>query len=347
MKKVVIFIICVIVIFIIFAIFQNIPKNYLYEYKIDKFNVAEKYDKDNDIYTFAIENKDNKFIYSIEAKYLTDRGLITGIKFSNNCIDVTLEKLDNFSICQNKEGYYTKYYDVNDNPKKVETYENIDIYNLNNHSYLIWNYNYFIGLNNDIKTKIDLFTSDFIKLNVATKYQDKLLVADYNEDYIFKKFYVIDPVNMKKDTIKIDVPIYLNSYFMGEYDDYLYLFDMQAKQEYKIDIDNGLVYRNNPEVLVNGKMEKSSVIKLTNEPKLFTYKKDFTFVLKENNLYYQMPSEKVLITNMKVDKIIYQDNKEVYFLVGDTLYYAHLDKGIKKLLAYSEWQFNNSNIYIF
>ncbi len=347
MKKVVIFIVILLLIFGAFAIFQYIPKDYNYEYKIDKFNIVEKYDKKNKVYTFNIKNKDVSFDYATEGKYHPGRGLITKLKLKDNCLDVTLDKLDNFTVCQNEDGYYTKYYDTKDESKKSSTYEKIDIYNLNNHSYLIWNYNYFIGINEDKKEKITLFDEDFIKLNVITKYQDKLIVADYNEDNIFKKFYVIDSFKMKTDTIKLDVPIYLNSYFLGEYKDYLYLFDIQAKQEYKIDLEEGLVYRNKPEVLVNGQMEDSSVIKLSKNELTFTYKESFNYILKDNKLYYETPVGEILVTNMDVDKLVYQDDKEAYFLVLDTLYYVHLDKGIKKLLSYSEWQFNNSNIYIF
>lgn len=347
MKKLIIFIIILILAFGAFAIFRKIPKNYEYKYTVDKFDVVEKYDKKNKVYTFNIKNKNLEYDYSIENKYISERGLITKIKFSKECLTVSLDNIKGFSVCQNDDGYYTKYYNDKDESKKSSTYENIDIYDLNNHSYLIWNYNYFIGINKDKKEKISLFDDDFIKLNVVSKYKDKLIVGDYNEDYSFKKFYIIDPIKMKKDTIKIDLPIYLNSYFLGEYDDYLYLFDVQAKQEYKIDIDKGLVYRNKPEVLTNGVMEDSSVIKLSNNQEFFTYKNTFDYILKDNKLYYESPSSDILITTMNVDKIVYQEDKECYFLVGDTLYYVDLDNGIKKLLSYSEWQFNNSNIYIF
>lgn len=347
MKKVVIFIIILLIIFSAFAIFQNIPKNYSYNYEIDKFNIVEKYDKDKKIYSFNVKSKDKEYNYSIESKYYTQRGLITKIKATGNCIEVKLKKINDFSICKDGDNYYTKYYDNEYNTKKISNYENIDIYDLNDDHYLIWNYNYFIGISDDKKEKISLFNDDYIKLNVITKYQNKLVIADYNEEYIFQKFYIIDPIKMKTDTIKLDIPIYLNSYFMGEYKDYLYLFDIQKKQEYKIDLDEGIVYRNKPEVLKNGQMEDSSVIKLTNNQELFTYKESFNYILENNKLYYETPSGKIAITNMNVDKIISQEGKEAYFLNQDTLYYVNLNKEIKKLLSYSEWQFNNSNIYIF
>ena len=347
MKKLVVLISSIIIILIIVIIIINIPKSYQYEYKIDDFNILEKYDKNNKIYTFKIKTKDESYDYAFKEDYQKKKGLIKKIKLSNNCLDVSLEKIDSFSICQNKDGYYTKYLNDEDNTKKKSSYENIDIYNLNNHTYLIWNYNYFIGLNEKKKEKITLFDNDFLKLDVALKYQDNLVIGDYNEEYLFDKFYVINAKKMKVDTVKINIPIYLNSYFLGEYQDSLYLFDMQAKQEYEIDLDEGLVYRINPMVLVNGKWEDSSIIKLTNKEEVFTYEENFNYVLENNKLYYKTSVNKILVSNLDIDKLIYQDGKEAYFLVKDTLYYVHLDKGIKKLLSYSEWQFNNSNIYIF
>ena len=347
MKKLVVLISSIIIILIIVIIIINIPKSYQYEYKIDEYNILEKYDKENKIYTFKIKTKDESYDYAFKEDYQKKKGLIKKIKLSNNCLDVSLKKIDSFSLCQNKDGYYTKYLNDEDNTKKKSSYENIDIYNLNNHTYLIWNYNYFIGLNEKKKEKITLFDNDFLKLDVAMKYQDNLVIGDYNEEYLFDKFYVINAKKMKVDTVKINIPIYLNSYFLGEYQDSLYLFDMQAKQEYEIDLDEGLVYRINPMVLVNGKWEDSSIIKLTNKEEVFTYAENFNYVLENNKLYYKTSVNKILVSNLDIDKLIYQDGKEAYFLVKDTLYYVHLDKGIKKLLSYSEWQFNNSNIYIF
>ena len=64
MKKLVVLISSIIIILIIVIIIINIPKSYQYEYKIDEYNILEKYDKDNKIYTFKIKTKDESYDYA-------------------------------------------------------------------------------------------------------------------------------------------------------------------------------------------------------------------------------------------------------------------------------------------
>ena len=66
MKKITMLILIIIIPFCIFIIISNTPRNYKTEYSINKLEVTEKYDKDNQTYLFII--KDNKLEIPYEYK---------------------------------------------------------------------------------------------------------------------------------------------------------------------------------------------------------------------------------------------------------------------------------------
>lgn len=347
MKKLYKFIILIVGVLSLYAVINLIPKAYTYEYRIGDYSIIEKYDKKNKIYYFEIKDDDVIYEYNIKSKYHIKRGLIKKIDIKETCVSATLTKLKDFSICKKDDEYYTKYYDRKVDGEKSSTFEKINIYNTLNKTYLIWNYNDFISINPKENKMIDLFTDDYYNLDVITTYNDKLVVADYNAKYSFEKLYVINPKSLKYEELSLDRKIYFNSYFLGEYKKYLYLYDLQKKQEYKIDMKDGTVYKNNPEILVGNKFEETSINKLNKRNLYFTDNSLYYFALDDKKLIYNMDNVKINATEIEVDNLVQSNNEEAYFIAGDTLYYIHIDKGITKLLSYNEWNFNNSNIYIF
>ena len=72
------------------------------------------------------------------------------------------------------------------------------------------------------------------------------------------------------------------------------------------------------------------------------------YKIKDNKLYMNYDNVDILVSNNIVDKIIYQTNLGVYYIVNDTLYYYDPDHLETRILQYSEWQFNkNINIIIY
>jgi hypothetical protein len=101
----------------------------------------------------------------------------------------------------------------------------------------------------------------------------------------------------------------------------------------------GIIYNNDKET-------KISLTKLTSEEQSFTYDNNYKFIIKDNTLYLQNidSSIKTKISNNTVDKIVYINNDNVYYLVKDTLYFYNLTYGEVALITYPEWEFNNDNV---
>ena len=348
MKKLVLFIITLFLVFMLFVIITFIPKNYNYNYDINNINITEKFDKTKKVYTFAFSSDDNTFEYAISHKYIRTRGLIRSLSLNDNCLTIKSKYFEEITLCKNEENnYITSYYDKEFDNNKLSTYEKIDIYNLNNKKYYIWNYYDLLFISDKKNEKINLFKTDLYQLNIVYELNNYLVIADYNEKYTFNKFYLINSKNNKVKEVTLNQKLSMNSYILGNYKKNIYLYDPEAEKEFKINLFKETISKNNYEILVNNSWEKTSVNKLNKMNVSFYNDNDFEFVLEDSNLYYKTPVSKILITNLKVERIIKQIDSEVYFISDDSLYYASLSKDIIKLMTYSEWKFNNKNIYIF
>lgn len=86
---------------------------------------------------------------------------------------------------------------------------------------------------------------------------------------------------------------------------------------------------------------------MSNKDKYFYNDEHFYYFIKDNNLYYNNYNLSIKVTNLPVDNIVYYDNNICYFISKDTLYKVDINKGIKAIASYSEWKYNNMNIYVF
>ena len=159
--------------------------------------------------------------------------------------------------------------------------------------------------------------------------------------------YLINSKNNRVKELNLDKKIYFNSYILGIYKKDIYFYDIQKEKEYRVNPFKETVTKNAYEILVDDNWEKVSVNKLNKKDLSFSKKELFGYVLKDNVLYYEMPTQMIRVTNMEVSNVVESNEKEAYFISGDTLYHVDFDKGIKKIMSYSEWNFNNKNIYIF
>lgn len=349
MKKLVGLIAFIVCAFITFIIAYYSEHNYEIEYNVDKIKVIEKYDKRKNAYFFSFVLGTKKYDYSVYKKYSPRRNLIEKILWKErndmDCLFVTSKQIDDFSFCSDQQLYTTSFYKKEVNNKVTDSYKNIDIYTLKNSTYFIWNYNDFIVIN-PLKTKtIKLFNNDVYQLELITPIKDYLLVADYDQDYSFEKMFLISANNFKVKTIKLDKKVYFNSYILGTVDEKVYMYDIQKEREYKIDPFKATIEKINYQLFINDEWSKTSAKKL-NKKSLFFSKND-SFIINDNKLYYQTPGNNILVTDYDVKKIIYSSNTEAYFISGDSLYFVNLFNGIEKILSYSEWKFNYSNIYVF
>lgn len=108
-----------------------------------------------------------------------------------------------------------------------------------NHYIGIDNYDGIYLINNYIKDKplynITIFSNDSYEKIIETRASRYYITADYNSTYDFNTFHVVDLVYNDKKTIKYHSQISFNSYIQGTVDGVVYLFDKNAKKQYKID----------------------------------------------------------------------------------------------------------------
>ena len=248
-KKPIILLSFLLLVFIMFIYFYLKDYSYELEYVVDNINVKESYDKDNKVYNFNLSYNDLNFEIVSFDKYINKRKLIKTINIGeDNCMSFdSLVSL--YSICYSDDKYFTKYIDDTKSFKEESSYENIEINNLNDKTYLLWNYQDFIYLSNNKKTKINLFNKDIYNLNLNYQFDNYLVLPDYEEDYIFDKVYIINTDKAKVTNFKLRYELYFDSYFLGNDKQNVYLYDLKNEQEYYLDLKKEDIYKTNYKLL--------------------------------------------------------------------------------------------------
>lgn len=353
MKKPVVLITFFCIIFFIFLVFYLKPHSYKLDYKIKDINVTEIYHKEEAYYTFNL-NYDN-IDYEVISfdKYINKRKLIEDINITKEndvvCLDFTNSLVSIYPICFDKEKYFSPYMDKSTFNLEGR-YENIEISDLNNMTYLLWNYHEFIYLNSEKNSKISLFSKDIYNMHLIYQLDKFLIIPDYSQDYKFNKLYVINKDNGKTSSIKLRYEVYFDSYFLGNDKKKVYLYDLKNEQEYYIDLKKEEIYKTSNKVLIDNNWKKVSNQKLKNDKPKFSEKEVFNYFLKDNILFatYSKSSIEFQVSSRSVSQIIKTDGLDIYYLSEDTLYYFNPTIGEKALLKYSEWKFNNQNmIFVF
>lgn len=348
MKKLRNLILFLILIFCIFLFFFFYPHHYKLEYEIDNFNIIEEYHKKAKYYSFKIKYEDNTYEVINKSKYTNKRKLIKDITVNESnlghCLSFDTTHVNLYNVCKNDKEYF---YETKDNKfNKNDSYKNIEIGNLFNKTYLLWNYHEFIYLNNKKKTTISLFNKDIYNLNLITSINNFLLVPDYDQNYKFDKIYMINSNNAKVKTFDLRYELYFDSYFLGNYKNRSYLYDQKQEQVFYLDLKKNEIYKAGYKILANGKWETITNQKLKNNKLTFTNEEIFTYFIKNNKLYGKYENEYLVTDN--VSKIIKTEDMDVYYIKKDTLYHFNPYSGETPLLKYSEWNFNNTNmIFIF
>ena len=236
------------------------------------------------------------------------------------------------------------YFALKEVDTKKDKYNNIDINYLNNNKYLIYNYKGYNLIDNINKKEIKLFNKDNYTINLVYKINNYLLVADYNNEFYFDKFYLINSNNAKVIEIKSEFNISFESIFLGDYKNKVYLLDQKEKKEYLIDIKKEKVKEIDLQIIINGKSKKTTYNKIVNNNLNFIKNNNKYYILEDNILYKKIDNIKIKITNRKVDKIIDYIDKTIYYLSGSELYMYNEYYGEVLLLSNFEWNFNSDNI---
>jgi hypothetical protein len=354
-KKTIIVFLILLSIFIIFIYSINKPRSYKSTYKINKYIVEEKYNKEDTSYIFNITVNKVTYTYKFNYIYQRKRHLIDKITVNTDkestCILPTSTYIDFYPICY-KDSYISlnltnndinyKYMKVNN---KSKTYKKIKIYNLYNKNYLVYNYTGFLFIGNNNKN-ILLDTNNEYSLDNLYK-TDNYLIIPLVEDYYIKEFVLINGINSKVYKISNDMDISNDISYLGKYKNNIYFIDYKEEKEYLINIkkkkikelDDGVIIKNNK--LVD--MDIEDILKM----KESSNTKD-SFILEDNILYKVNDNIKIKVTDKVIDKIISISYNEVYYISNGILYVYNMYDGEIKLLENFEWNFNMDNqIFIF
>ncbi len=257
-----------------------------------------------------------------------------------------------------------KFTDNLNNEKKVNGVKfytnNIKDYNIS-----ITTYDGIISLYDHVK----LFENDVYNNKLSAFVDNYYIVADYNNNYEFKDFYIVDILTNKVSTLKSKYEISLDSYIEGIVDKKIYLYDKDNEIQYEIDIErkkiNIVSNEDKIKFYKNGKWEIINKSKAYNElyfdytslDNLFpdyekTIETDKYYYLFENsndgyNLYrVDKANIKILsfICFIKTNQVNVKDDY-LYFVYNNRLYYYSDITGLKTVLEYNELEYNSTIKY--
>lgn len=356
-------------------------------YNDGNFNIVENYTADDNNYQFNLKNNKFSLTFDVTADYNKASNIITKIhhKKINNyeCVlpifkdgkiltdimckqDKTVyygadisNKITTFIKDMNEYGY--KLENFQDKAKKTSLSATEVIYEdniLENHYLALENYKG-LTLYNAEEMNVPLFDNDVYTKQVSVFTDKYYVVADYDTEYSFKIFKVVNIINGNEKGIRSYDEISFDSYIQGVVDNEIYLFDKDAKVQYKINIEDETVTKLDNIQYYDGSWHEMSLKDALDEKKFDNYKvqidgyekaikigKYYYLYEKNGDNYnvYKAYNKKVkqrifLFETSDINSIIYLQNY-IYFKNGNTFYYWS-NSGIKKVIENTELEFNN------
>ena len=345
MKKYFKFILVIIILILIYIFLTSSSRNYSINYNINGFDITEEYNKISKVYKYTVHYNDKDYEFNEYKKYSKNRKLVKEVNLDNNCISINTDRYFN-PICFNDNYYINNNKNYN---QLIEKKDNYDIYN-NNLTYYVWDG---YGIRNVLNNKeYHFLNNEHYDNNLSYTFNNYIVFADYNSSKTFNKLYVFDNTKNKLFNIKLNKDISFDSYFMGHFNDSIYIFDKENVVEYEINL------------------KKKKMKKISNRDAAYVYDKNFYDIpinnakynnikFKYNYLYnYKMIDNKLYfnIMNSNIDVLITEDIDDILFINSDYVYYVYKDSlyrysyndGLELLLKNFEWNFSYMNkIFVF
>ena len=347
---------------ILIILISRYNHNYNIAYVIDSVKIKEVYNKKDNIHLVkAIKNnQEYSFIVSSKKKKIVKKVVFYN-KNNITCLNIIGNKIGTTPVCyqdsklidihllnnSDVNNYFNIKYKEANNPKSIY---NIKVYGYNNLNFLLWNYKDFIFLNKNVHKKIKTINKDVYNLKIIERINNLLLLADYNQEYSFNHFIIINMDDGKKYTWKIDYEISMDSYILGKYKNSIFLVDKKNKVEYelvphykKIRIVGN---KNRDGIIYDNGFKNISISRLINNELSFKKTQAYNYIVNDGKLYLSLFNSKknTLISNNDNIKIVDQIDDSVYYLSQDKLYTYNLKDGEMLLMEYFEWNFNNDKM---
>lgn len=266
---------------------------------------------------------------------------------------------------------------------KTSSKEVVTVYHDNlveDHYVALTNYKGLYTISNDDGNKIfnvSLFSKDIYERTVSTQVGRYYLTANYDSNYDFTSFILVDIMYNDNLTLKYHSKISFDSYFMGVVEDSAYLYDKKNKKQYEIDVKHRKVVEIGNETVgikmyKNGVWSDISVSELSNKNLYFDTANivdidttGYARVDKVGNkilgYYYFYRStgngydvyradvmnpklHTYLFHTSNISSVQYVDDY-VYYVDGNKIKYYQDQLGVRTLLKNSELAFNNGIAY--
>ena len=329
------------------------PVNHTDKYQLNGYQITQKYYYKKDLYIIKVTKDQLTFTYKrYNKKY--EKNIINKIDVIKNddtyCAKISsVYNLEPFCIKESKINNHNLIdYDLQlqlgykGEDEHVVKHPKVTLYNLMKKDYYLWNYHGFTLINNKDYKEIRLFKNDTYDAEIITNLGDYILVANYDQDYYFNKFIVYNMKKKKDSEFKTNKDISFNSEILGNYKKSVYLVDKKHEREYEIVPEYSKIRLLKKPVYLNDGLHYTKVKKIINNEVTWNNNYLINYKIIDNKLYLNYDDTDILVSNNAVDKIMYQTDLGVYYLVLDTLYYYEPNKLETRILKYSEWQFNKN-----
>ena len=334
------------------------------------FEINNKFHKKKKIVSKIIEYKikDAMCIYPV-IKKSNDTNIICSKNNKSYAYTYYKKELTDFVEKLKEQKYSNKsWIEPSKSQNKIDT---LKIYNdnISDKTYIyIYNYSGFYTINNEDNDRLKLFKNDNYNNTLGVRLDKYYIVPDYDQKHDYKDFYRINMTNNKIKEITYKKEISKDSYINGIIDNEIYIFDKDELKQYKIykkgkkikevgNKEDGVLYydlgfetenvynfRDKEMTFKTFKDYISDVEKSTSLKYIRNSKDSYYYQTSDNNVYYYNihNKQKVLLFNKKISDFILMDNI-IYFISEDTLYSYGINEGLKKLVTYSEFEFNSKN----
>jgi hypothetical protein len=214
--------------------------------------------------------------------------------------------------------------------------------------------------------------------NKETGDKNYYIVADYDESNNYTELILINIKNNDISYIDLMYKVSYNSYFQGDVDGNVYLFDKDNLCQYQINMSDKNANKSGSEedeilnyTLVDGEYVQERIPAETakNSKIIFNTKfetttsskyaridiyKEITYMYKKQNNEYLVYKQNegsdnltYLLTTSEISRIDYA-SEYLYFVENDTLYVYSDYSGVRKIAEYDELEFNQDiNFYVY